>query len=58
MLPKLAIDLLRIDFKRRADMASARGGAEQVGLLEKFDAAMAVNSRDPWQTVRDLIGAR
>ncbi len=58
MLPKLAIDLLRIDFKRQADMASARGGAEQIGLLKKFDAAMAVNNRDPWQTVRDLIVAR
>ncbi len=58
MLPKLAIDLLRIDYKRRADMASARGGAEQIGLLEKFDTAIASNSRDPWQTLRDLIAAR
>ncbi len=58
MLPKIATDLLRIDYKRQADLASARGGAEQVGLLESFDAAMAVSNRDPWQTVRDLIAAR
>ncbi len=58
MLPKLVTDLLWIDFKKQADMASARGGAEQIGLLKKFDAAMAVNSRDPWLTVRDLIAAR
>ena len=55
MLPKLATDLLWIDYKKRADMASARGGAEQIGLLEKLDAAIAANSRDPWQTLRDLI---
>ena len=39
MLPKLATDLLWIDYKKRADMASARGGAEQIGLLEKLNAA-------------------
>ncbi len=58
MLPKIVTDLLWLDYKRQADMASARGGAEQIGLLEKFDAAMAVSARDPWQIVRDLIAAR
>ena len=55
MQPKLAVDLLWSGYKRRADMASARGGAEQIGLLEKFDTAIAANSRDPWQTLSDLI---
>ena len=56
MLNDKFLQRLKSQYQREADHSSARGAAEQIGELDRFDN-MIEHWIDPWELVRHLISA-
>lgn len=54
MLPPPLVANMRRQYKAAADLQTAQGAADQVGMRQEFDRRMLEDASDPWQTFREL----
>lgn len=55
MLPEPVIEKLKYDYQTEADLASARGAADQLNLRDQLEAELKKDPSDPWETLRGLM---